>query len=67
MYSLSSGPFSVIEEMLVGEEASFFARVDGKTALALVTAQDQGDQLSEVEMLATSITLLAGGHETIGV
>ena len=31
---------------------------------ALVTAQDQGDQLSEVEMLATSITLLAGGHET---
>ncbi len=30
----------VIEDFLVGEEASFFALVDGKTALALATAQD---------------------------
>ena len=30
----------VIEEFLVGEEASFFALVDGKHALALVPAQD---------------------------
>ena len=30
----------VIEECLVGEEASFFALVDGKTALPLATAQD---------------------------
>lgn len=31
---------------------------------ALTTAQDQGDQLTDEELLATSITLLAGGHET---
>lgn len=31
---------------------------------SLVTAQDQGNRLTEVELLATSITLLAGGHET---
>ncbi len=30
----------VIEEMLVGEEASFFVLTDGKTALALAGAQD---------------------------
>jgi phosphoribosylamine---glycine ligase len=30
----------VIEEFLTGEEASFFALVDGKTALPLATAQD---------------------------
>jgi len=30
----------VIEEMMVGEEASFFALVDGKHALPLVAAQD---------------------------
>jgi phosphoribosylamine--glycine ligase len=30
----------VIEEFLVGEEASFFALVDGKTALPLASAQD---------------------------
>lgn len=30
----------VIEECLVGEEASFFALCDGKTALPLITAQD---------------------------
>ena len=30
----------VIEEFLVGEEASFFALVDGENALALATAQD---------------------------
>jgi phosphoribosylamine--glycine ligase len=30
----------VIEEFLAGEEASFFALVDGETALPLVTAQD---------------------------
>ena len=35
-----AGAEVVIEEMLVGEEASFFALVDGKTALPLVTAQD---------------------------
>ncbi len=35
-----AGAEVVIEEMLVGEEASFFALVDGKTALPMVTAQD---------------------------
>ena len=35
-----AGAEVVIEEMLSGEEASFFALVDGKTALPLVTAQD---------------------------
>jgi len=30
----------VIEEFMQGEEASFFALTDGKTALAMVTAQD---------------------------
>jgi phosphoribosylamine--glycine ligase len=35
-----AGSEVVIEEMLVGEEASFFALVDGKTALPMVTAQD---------------------------
>ena len=39
----------VIEEFLSGEEASFFALVDGETALPLATAQDHkrvhdGDQ-----------------------
>ena len=39
----------VIEEFLRGEEASFFALVDGTTALPLATAQDHkrafdGDQ-----------------------
>ena len=42
----SSGAFGaagaevVIEEFLRGEEASFFALVDGTTALPLATAQD---------------------------
>ncbi|MCH7935714.1 MAG: phosphoribosylamine--glycine ligase [Proteobacteria bacterium] len=35
-----AGAEVVIEEMLVGEEASFFALVDGQTALPLVAAQD---------------------------
>jgi phosphoribosylamine--glycine ligase len=35
-----AGAEVVIEEFLRGEEASFFALVDGKTALALVAAQD---------------------------
>jgi len=35
-----AGAEVVIEEMLVGEEASFFALVDGKTAVPLVAAQD---------------------------
>ncbi|NQU61042.1 MAG: phosphoribosylamine--glycine ligase [Rhodospirillales bacterium] len=35
-----AGAEAVIEKMLVGEEASFFALVDGKTALPLVAAQD---------------------------
>jgi len=35
-----AGAEVVIEEMLEGEEASFFALVDGKTALPLVAAQD---------------------------
>ncbi|MBT3306224.1 MAG: phosphoribosylamine--glycine ligase [Alphaproteobacteria bacterium] len=35
-----AGTEVVIEEMMVGEEASFFALVDGKTALPLVAAQD---------------------------
>jgi len=30
----------VVEDLLVGEEASFFALCDGKTAMALATAQD---------------------------
>jgi phosphoribosylamine--glycine ligase len=44
-----AGAEVVIEEFLDGEEASFFALVDGETPLALVTAQDHkrafdGDQ-----------------------
>ncbi len=35
-----AGAEIVIEECLIGEEASFFALVDGKTAIPLVTAQD---------------------------
>ena len=31
---------------------------------ALASAQDRGDQLSDVELLATCVTLLTGGHET---
>ncbi|MEO9902631.1 phosphoribosylamine--glycine ligase [Nisaea sp.] len=44
--ALSGGAFGaageevVIEECLIGEEASFFALCDGKTALPLATAQD---------------------------
>ncbi len=45
----TAGAEVVIEEFLVGEEASFFALVDGETALPLATAQDHkrafdGDQ-----------------------
>ncbi|HAN64649.1 MAG TPA: phosphoribosylamine--glycine ligase, partial [Rhizobiales bacterium] len=45
----AAGAEVVIEEFLYGEEASFFALVDGATALALATAQDHkrafdGDQ-----------------------
>ncbi len=45
----AAGAEVVIEECLVGEEASFFALVDGETALPLATAQDHkrafdGDQ-----------------------
>jgi phosphoribosylamine--glycine ligase len=36
----NAGAEVVIEEFLEGEEASFFALVDGRTALALATAQD---------------------------
>ena len=36
----AAGAEVVIEEFLTGEEASFFALVDGKTALPLATAQD---------------------------
>lgn len=36
----AAGKALVIEEFLTGEEASFFALCDGKTALPLVTAQD---------------------------
>ena len=35
-----AGEDLVVEEYLVGEEASFFALVDGKTALPLASAQD---------------------------
>ena len=35
-----AGSEVVIEDFMVGEEASFFALCDGKTALALATAQD---------------------------
>ena len=35
-----AGAELVVEECLMGEEASFFALVDGKTALPLATAQD---------------------------
>ena len=35
-----AGAEVVIEEFMVGEEASFFALCDGKSALALATAQD---------------------------
>ncbi|QPC44856.1 phosphoribosylamine--glycine ligase [Kaustia mangrovi] len=35
-----AGAEVVVEECLVGEEASFFALVDGETALPLATAQD---------------------------
>jgi phosphoribosylamine--glycine ligase len=45
----SAGAEIVIEEFLVGEEASFFALCDGETAIALASAQDHkrafdGDQ-----------------------
>jgi phosphoribosylamine--glycine ligase len=45
----AAGAEVVIEEFLTGEEASFFALVDGETALPLATAQDHkrafdGDQ-----------------------
>src|SRR5665648_199661 len=36
----AAGAEVVVEEHLAGEEASFFALVDGKTALPLATAQD---------------------------
>ena len=36
----AAGTEVVVEEYLTGEEASFFALVDGQTALPLVTAQD---------------------------
>lgn len=36
----SAGGQIVVEEFLEGEEASFFALVDGQTALPLVSAQD---------------------------
>jgi phosphoribosylamine--glycine ligase len=36
----AAGTEAVIEEFLTGEEASFFALVDGETALPLATAQD---------------------------
>ena len=36
----AAGATLVIEEFLVGEEASFFALVDGETALPLASAQD---------------------------
>ncbi len=36
----AAGDEVIVEEMLEGEEASFFALVDGKTALPLVAAQD---------------------------
>src|SRR6202011_5220467 len=36
----AAGGEIVIEDFLAGEEASFFALVDGKTALPLATAQD---------------------------
>lgn len=36
----AAGEEVVIEELMVGEEASFFALTDGKSALALATAQD---------------------------
>lgn len=36
----AAGEEVVIEECLIGEEASFFALCDGKTALPLATAQD---------------------------
>jgi phosphoribosylamine--glycine ligase len=36
----AAGAEVVVEEHLAGEEASFFALVDGETALPLVTAQD---------------------------
>lgn len=36
----SAGGQIVVEEFLEGEEASFFALVDGETALPLMSAQD---------------------------
>ncbi|HHN66745.1 MAG TPA: phosphoribosylamine--glycine ligase [Thermopetrobacter sp.] len=36
----AAGAKVVLEEMLIGEEASFFALCDGRTALPLATAQD---------------------------
>ncbi|MGE0627852.1 MAG: phosphoribosylamine--glycine ligase [Hyphomicrobiaceae bacterium] len=36
----AAGAEVVVEDYLVGEEASFFALVDGRSALALATAQD---------------------------
>ncbi|MBF0249532.1 MAG: phosphoribosylamine--glycine ligase [Alphaproteobacteria bacterium] len=36
----SAGDEVLVEELLVGEEVSFFALVDGKTAVAMASAQD---------------------------
>jgi phosphoribosylamine--glycine ligase len=40
IYGAEAGAEAVIEEFLEGEEASFFALVDGSHAVALATAQD---------------------------
>lgn len=37
---LNTGAEIVVEEFLAGEEASFFALIDGETCVALVSAQD---------------------------
>ena len=52
-----AGAELVIEEFMVGEEASFFALVDGENALPLVAAQDHkavgdGDKVLTLEAWA---------------
>ena len=46
----------IVEERRIRPEADLIS--------ALLAAEDDGDTLSERELLATCVTLLAGGHET---
>lgn len=56
--ALCSGAEIVVEEFLAGEEASFFALIDGETCVALASAQDhkavgEGDTGGPPRLLST--------------